>query len=526
MSKRIELIQYLARIEAKLRQLYGNTYRAVIELSDVRKAIESGANFTWEGNPAAEKKLEQYLHDLSNKASLLIGNGVQQGYRRGEKDAVAPILKKLGTSKTREEAVREICTQATEERRRQGMTAHAYATEERGGLTLSSRVWNLTGNAKKELEVIIQNGIIEGKGAKEIATSCKGYLNNPNALFRRVRNKETGELELSKAAQKYHPGTGVYRSAYKNALRLVRTEMNNAYRRAEWESYQNNPLVKAYEIKLSNNHTTTTPSGKVKRLVDICDHLAGIYPKAFRWEGWHPNCRCVMVPILITPNQFGEYLKARRKAREKGRALPLQAKDRQVVEVPKQLTSWEQQNRKRIAQAKNAPSFIEDNKGLIQLSQKRKDLDLFSGSLQQFANELFSSKRSMGKAKQLGRIDDSIRTDMAARSITLETETIVVLDKTVLKYIGHPKEKKGATVDRTRYEEIEQAINNPTHIYEDLNSKELVYVYTHPYEIGKVVKVIVQPNYKYKGVITNAAKSWGVVESDKMEDRHQYRKIK
>ena len=101
----------------------------------------------------------------------------------------------------------------------------------------------------------------------------------------------------------------------------------------------------------------------------------------------------------------------------------------------------------------------------------------------------------------------------------------IIRNRTVLKYIGHPKEGKGATVAITRYGEIKTAINAPTHIYEDLNSKNLVYVYTHPYEKGKVIKVVVHPNYRYKGVTMNAAKSWGVVDEDKMNEPY-YRKIK
>jgi hypothetical protein len=137
------------------------------------------------------------------------------------------------------------------------------------------------------MEVIIQNGIKEGKSAEEIQKGLRGYLNEPDKLFRRVRNRETGELELSKAAQKYHPGQGVYRSAKANAMRLARTEITAAYRRAEWESYQNNPLIIGYEICLSNNHTTLK-NGKPIPLKDICDELAGVYPKSFLWTGWHP----------------------------------------------------------------------------------------------------------------------------------------------------------------------------------------------------------------------------------------------
>lgn len=522
-EQRRKLIQYLASIENQLINLYGRTYRAVLELADVRKAIEAGETFTWRGNPAAEKRLNQYLSDLATKAGIVIQNGVQRGYIQGEKDARTPILTQLGTTDDKRKAINELCETATKERRAQGMTAHAYATAKRGGLTISGRVWNLTGNAKQELETIIQNGILEGKGAKEIASGIKGYLNNPNALFRRVRNKETGNLELSEAAKKYHPGQGVYRSAYKNALRLVRTEMLAAYRRAEWESYQNNPLVTGYEIRLSNNHTTTV-NGKVKRLVDICDKLAGVYPKTFLWTGWHPQCRCRMFPIVISPNDFADYLKARR-AKRLEEWTPKDKESKPVAIMPKEITEWQHDNQARLAAAKTAPVFIEDNKGVIALSQQQKVLSLFAGTLQQFADTLFKTGRSLGQAKQIGRIDDIVREDMAKKGRSLETETIVVLDRTVLKYIGHPKEGKGATVAVTRYGEIENAINAPTHIYEDLNSKELVYVYTHPYEKGKVIKVVVHPNYKYKGVTANVAKSWGIVDEEQMTHSY-YRKIK
>ena len=231
-----------------------------------------------------------------------------------------------------------------------------------------------------------------------------------------------------------------------------------------------------------------------------------------------------MVPIVVTPKDFGEYLKARRKSRQ----LEWKPKtSRQVTDIPPQLTGWIEQNRRRMLAAPKKPSFIEDNKGGIQLAQQqeKKKLQLFSGTLQQFAAEILKTGRSIGKVSQIGRIDDAIKANMVAKGLTIETETIIVLDKTVIKYIDHQKAAKGAVVPAERYGLIEQAIKNPLHIYEDLNSKELVYVYTHPYEEGKLIKVVVQPNYKYKGATANVAKSWGVVEEGQMNHSY-YRKIK
>ena len=158
------------------------------------------------------------------------------------------------------------------------------AYREKGGMNFSSRVWNLTDCSSKELEAIIQNGIIEGKSQLEVSRDLRKYLNSPNTLFRRVRNPKTEDLELSKNAKKYHPRQSVYRSVYKNARRLAVTEKNAAYRRAQWESYQKNPFVTAYEIRLSANHTTTI-KGKIVPLEKICDRLAGRYQKTFLWTG-------------------------------------------------------------------------------------------------------------------------------------------------------------------------------------------------------------------------------------------------
>ena len=265
MDKRQEVIKYIASVEKQLYALFGNTYHAALKLTEVRKAIESGASFTWKGNPAAERKLDRYLKDLSSKTALITKNGIIGSWDKGEARVKEQALEVFGKTSARRKETTDICEQAVKAHRAKGATGHAYANASREGMNLSTRVWNLTAKAKQELEIIIQNGILEGKSPEEVSRSLRGYLNNPDALYRRVRNKETGELELSQAAKQHHPGQGVYRSAYKNARRLAVTEMNAAYRRAEWESYQNNPLIIGYEIRLSNNHTVVI-NGKLRTL--------------------------------------------------------------------------------------------------------------------------------------------------------------------------------------------------------------------------------------------------------------------
>ena len=127
-----------------------------------------------------------------------------------------------------------------------------------------------------------------------MTADLRQYLRNPDKLFRRVKDDQ-GMLRLSKAAKIYHPGQGVYRSSYKNALRLTATEGNLAYRTADHLRWQQLDFVVGIEIRLSNNHTLNGVP-----FTDICDDLAGKYPKDFKFTGWHPFCRCNAIPILKT----------------------------------------------------------------------------------------------------------------------------------------------------------------------------------------------------------------------------------
>lgn len=368
-----EIIKYLARLEKQLIKVYGDTYKAAIDIADVRKAIESGGTFTWSENRQAAAKLDKMLQQMTAKVETMIANGVVASYRKGERSVIGEITKALGIrTKTEKADVTAICDAATDQRRAQGQNAAAHINARRGGIQASAQIWKQ--NAKKEIEIIVQNGMKEGKSPSEIAQSIRGYLKEPYRYEKSVYNPTTGRLERSEAAKDYHPGQGVYRSSYKNALRMARTEMTQAYRQAEWESYQNNPLIKAYEIRLSGNHTTMkTVKGKrvPVPLTDICDKLAGVYPKTFKWVGWHPQCRCLMIPITVSKSEFRELLEARkddREARKAGKEATAVAKINQRaanVQMPKNFTDWLTANQGRIDMARQSggsiPMWITDN---------------------------------------------------------------------------------------------------------------------------------------------------------------------
>ena len=166
----------------------------------------------------------------------------------------------------------------------------AFIQRKTNGMNLSDRVWNLTQQYKAGLEQALTVGIADGRSAAELSRDIREYLNNPNKLFRRVRDFEN-RLNLSSKAKEYQPGQGIYRSSFKNALRLTGTEINMAYRTADYYRWLQLDFVVGVEIKLSNNHTIKDPkTGKSIPFYDICDELQGKYPKTFVFTGWHPNC--------------------------------------------------------------------------------------------------------------------------------------------------------------------------------------------------------------------------------------------
>jgi len=213
-----------------------------------------------------------------------------------------------------------------------------FLTRTEAGMNLSERVWNLTNGAKDQLELYLASGISTGRSAAEIAGDIKQYLNEPNRLFRRVRQE--GKLVLSKAAKGYHPGAGIYRSSYKNALRLAKNEINMAYRMSDYVRRQELPFVTGIEVHLSGSHP----------IIDMCDDLAGEYPKGFMFLEWHVGCLCYTTSIMLNEKDSLEFMKTGKIDESK-----------YISKIPGRAENWIKENASKIAGYKNIPYFIKDN---------------------------------------------------------------------------------------------------------------------------------------------------------------------
>ena len=246
------------------------------ELSGAR----SDEAFQFEDYPMAKAAINRLLRDLVSDVRTIIMAGTSEEWKQSNlvQDLVARkvLTAYTGSNRFGEEFTRYFQTNPD--------SLKAFQERKDEGMNLSTRVWNLSEQYKTELEESITAAIAPGMPAMELAAQVKQYLKEPDKRFRRIKEKmEDGTIKwrLSNPAKAYHPGQGVYRSSARNAQRLARTEINMAYRTAEQERWKQFDFVVGYEVK-------TTQNGH--HVEDICDRLAGKYPKDFVFKGWHPQC--------------------------------------------------------------------------------------------------------------------------------------------------------------------------------------------------------------------------------------------
>ena len=93
---------------------------------------------------------------------------------------------------------------------------------------------------------------------------------------------------------------------------------------------------------------------------DICDTLAGKYPKDFKWTGWHPNDMCYCIPILKTEDEFF--------------SLDIEHSENEVTALPIAMQTYLIENKNYIINTRQKgtePLWLKDNKELLkQLFQK------------------------------------------------------------------------------------------------------------------------------------------------------------
>ena len=309
--------------------------------------------FNFDDYPQTKKAAAQVTQGLAKKIQSVIVRGTATEWRAACDKNDAFLKSILRTSRLTPEEAEQYQARNLE-------ALQSFQQRKVEGLGLSQRVWKYVGDIKDTIELGIDVGLGEGRSAQQLSKDLRQCLQQPDKLFRRVRDKY-GNLRLSKAAALYHPGQGVYRSSARNAQRLARTEVNMAYRQAEYLRWQQLDFVVGIRIWLSNNHTVLDSKGKPQPLVDICDELKGDYPKTFRFVGWHPQCRCQVTPILSDYDEYNKDRGNRLKAIVRGQAYKSLPSRRQVTAMPENFTQYIEGIRERAKGWKSQPYYIRDN---------------------------------------------------------------------------------------------------------------------------------------------------------------------
>lgn len=397
-KKKIDYDKYAAGLFArteqyadKVRQHYATAVEELLKLTANGDLGSSGA-FSFGDNTKLSEKANSILRGLYSAVYNEIKGGVASEWEYANLSCDALIESIFGKGLNEDNHFARWFS-----RNQQAMDSFFKRKSAYGGLNLSQNVWKYVGNLKTEMEVALTVSLGQGDSAATVSRKVRKYLQEPDMMFRRFRVKvgeenvydeEAGELIGTKPIygrkwkrkvidpqtgavtwenfnpRNYHPGQGVYRSSYKNAMRLTRTETNMAYRSAEQDRWERMDFVVGYRVKRSNNHPAH----------DICDNLSaannddtstkGVYPKDFVFKGWHPQCRCFVVPILAEQDEFIEMQKAILNGEQ-----PKRSKD--MVRKPNDdFYEWWDKNKERVETATSMPYWVQDNQDYINKKKK------------------------------------------------------------------------------------------------------------------------------------------------------------
>ncbi len=190
-------------------------------------------------------------------------------------------------------------------------------------------------------------------------------------------------------------------------MRLARTEINMAYRYADYERWKDMDFVLGIKIQLSDAHPK----------YDICDILQGEYPKDFKFGGWHPHCLCFATPILQSDKDFiaGKQPKP-------------------ITDLPKNFKDWYEFHKDQIQIATKKgklPYFLRDNKGVInyyKIKDTIKEVSNYIKTIQANGENIFTSENlATGKMQLTARV---------AKDFLQKTHSKTIDEKRILLELG------------------------------------------------------------------------------------------
>lgn len=428
----------IARTESyaeKVRVMFAATVNRILELNKRLPTIEDGEMFSFDAQTEKLRaEVERALRELHSVATTAIQQGIRLEWETANAEC-DKIVQSVFGKRSVENPEFGAWT------KRNGAAMRAFIARSESGLNLSDRVWQSTRQLRDEMEIAITCAIGDGTSAATLSRHVRQYLNDPDLMFRRFRYKdpETGEWKRKWKKRVIDPqtgkitfidydkdsyrdkwtGRGYYKSSAQNAMRVARTETNIAYRRADHARWQQMDFVIGQRVHLSRSHPRK----------DICDKLAGDYPKDFVFDGWHPQCFCYVTPILVDEDVYDEMMN-RDNWREE---LQKYADAHQITDYPNNFKSWVNDNADNIAAARERgtePYFIRNNAGVIDnILNPGVSRPAQSQALPQNAHDLINHLRTHGN------LEESYQGGLSERDISrkwdslTENERLQVLER-------------------------------------------------------------------------------------------------
>jgi hypothetical protein len=143
-----------------------------------------------------------------------------------------------------------------------------------GGQSFSDRIWNFTYQARRQMMVQVKAAVVDGRSASRLASDLRKFL---------IDDK----FRIGKALKDFRPGTGTYKSASKNALRLARTELSRAWHEGIQRYQQNKSWSDGFVWHISPQNCC-----------DECTERDGKFytPENLPEIPVHPHCMCWLIP--------------------------------------------------------------------------------------------------------------------------------------------------------------------------------------------------------------------------------------
>lgn len=331
-----ELNSRINRYVVLVEQIYDTlNLDAAKAVSHTEYSSDSNKPFKWSDYPQTKKQIDDIQRHFVEDINAIIYRGTTEEWKNSNEaqDLIANrVLKAYNAQVDREKY--KVLYQVNSD------ALKAFQNRKDKGFNISAKLWQQSMIYKEELEAAISCAIQKGTSAVTLSKQISQYLLDFPSLQKDYKDRY-GSAE--------HIQDCEYRS-----IRLARSEINMAYRTSENERWKQMDFVVGYEIKLSSSHHNRMPHG------DICDTLAGKYPKDFSWTGWHPNDLCYKVPILKTEEEFWEW---------DGLSDVSTESINEVKDVPDEFKKWVLDNQQKIEKARERntlPYFLRDNKSIVQ----------------------------------------------------------------------------------------------------------------------------------------------------------------